>query len=159
MGASRKTHVDWALAFAEVLRKHFGGRLVSVVLYGSAATGRERPDSDVDLFIVLQGELQGAYRRRSLLDPVHEEWERLHPDSPFLSTLIKNPEEAARLTPIYFDMVDRRRLLVDRDGFMERVLEDVKKRLDRLGAKRRQIGKVEYWDLKPDYKPGEIFEI
>lgn len=155
------THHDHAVAFAEILKNHFKESLVSVVLYGSAATGHERPDSDIDLLIVLEGPLKGAFQRRALLDPVHVAWNKQNQNqpAPFLSTLIKTPDEAKRLSPIYFDMVDRSQRLFDRNGFFDSVLEDVKKRLDRLGAKRRRLGKIEYWDLKPDYKPGDIFEI
>jgi len=38
-------------------------------------------------------------------------------------------------------------------------LSDFRERLDRLGARKVFQGDRWYWDLKPDYKPGEIFEI
>lgn len=39
---------------AEV-RRHYGGRLVSLVIYGSAGRGTMRPDSDIDALIVAEG--------------------------------------------------------------------------------------------------------
>jgi len=40
-------------AFAEAARQAFGGNLVALVLFGSAAEGRLRPTSDVNLAVVL----------------------------------------------------------------------------------------------------------
>ena len=39
------------------LEAHYGTRLAGVVLYGSVARRREEPESDVDLLILLRGEL------------------------------------------------------------------------------------------------------
>jgi hypothetical protein len=41
-------------AFVEAPRDAFGDRLISVVLFGSAAEGRLRPTSDVNVIVVLQ---------------------------------------------------------------------------------------------------------
>ena len=32
-------------------------------------------------------------------------------------------------------------------------------RLAALGARRKWRGSAWYWDLKPDYRPGEVFEL
>lgn len=156
-----RTHLDWALSFTGQLKRHFGNHLISVVLYGSTAIGEERPDSDIDLLIVLKEIKEGFYRRRMLLDPVFEAFQSKYQGQPvpFISPLLKTPEEARRISPLYFDMVDRSRILVDRDQFFKNILDDVQSRLNRLGAMRRKLGKIEYWDLKPDYKPGDVFEI
>ncbi|MEZ4701961.1 MAG: nucleotidyltransferase domain-containing protein [Rhodothermales bacterium] len=48
--------VQLALDDAHVwLRQHYGERLSHVVLYGSHARGDARPDSDVDVLVVLKG--------------------------------------------------------------------------------------------------------
>ena len=56
-------------------------------------------------------------------------------------------------------MTEDARILVDRGGFFAAALEDLRTRLRRLGARRVWRGAEWYWDLKPDYRPGEIFEI
>lgn len=156
-----KSHLDWARAFTRLLQDFFKERLISVVLYGSVATGRERPDSDIDLLIILEGITEGRYRRRRLLEEVHEKFNKLYGKEalPFFSTILKTPHEASQFSPLYLDMADRHQLMVDRNDFMKQILSNMKKHLVRLGAQRLRLGKIEYWDLKPDYKPGEIFEI
>jgi hypothetical protein len=49
-------------------------------------------------------------------------------------------------------------LLFD-DGFMERVLERLSARLRELGARRVRTKRGWYWDLKPDYRFGEVIEL
>lgn len=37
------------------LSMHYGKRLISVILYGSYAKGTQRPESDIDIAVVLKG--------------------------------------------------------------------------------------------------------
>ena len=76
-----------------------------------------------------------------------------------VSPILKTPEEAARVVPLYLDMVEDAEILFDRDEFFGTVLENLRQRLARLGARRVRRGRYWYWDLKPDYRPGEVFEI
>jgi predicted nucleotidyltransferase len=48
------------------LRETCGNRVLRVVLFGSKARGDSEPESDIDLFIVLQGELNGL--KKTLVD-------------------------------------------------------------------------------------------
>ena len=56
-------------------------------------------------------------------------------------------------------MVEDARILFDRDGFFAAVLERLRARLEALGARRVWRGNAWFWDLKPDYVPGEVFEL
>jgi hypothetical protein len=56
-------------------------------------------------------------------------------------------------------MVEDAVILYDRGGFFGRVLANLRQKLTALGAKRLEAGRVRYWDLKPDLKPGERFEL
>ena len=76
-----------------------------------------------------------------------------------LSPVFKTPEEIASGSPLFLDMVEDVRMLFDRDRFFAKVLKKLKKRLQKLGARRIWQGNAWYWDLKPDYQPGEVFEI
>lgn len=153
------THREWANRFVELAHQILGERLVSAVLFGSVAMGCERPDSDIDLLLVIKDLPQGRFVRRAILDPLFTLLDKDDSDKPFISTVLKTPNEAQVLSPLYFDMVDRGVVLYDTNGFFRDVLNDVEQRLIRLGSVRKQLGKIEYWDLKPDYIPGEIFEI
>jgi hypothetical protein len=39
------------------------------------------------------------------------------------------------------------------------VLRRLAERLEALGAERRRLGKLWYWVLKRDYRPGEVIEV
>jgi predicted nucleotidyltransferase len=151
--------------YTQALERHFGDRLVSVVLYGSVARGEHTPSSDIDLLIVARG-LPGSHRaRHRLLAEIEEELypvlASLYRSGGYveLSTKVKTPEEAEQFTPLYLDLTIDAVLLYDRDGFFEAVLNRFKERLQVLGAQRIHQGAVWYWDLKPDYQWGEVIEL
>jgi hypothetical protein len=56
-------------------------------------------------------------------------------------------------------MIDDARVLFDRDGFFAGVREAWRSRLAALGARRIWRGNAWLWDLKPDYQPGDVFEL
>jgi hypothetical protein len=78
---------------------------------------------------------------------------------PYISAISKTPQEADHISRIYFDMIDEAKIFFDKEGFFESVLRKVKKRLKELGAKKIRVGKMWYWDLKPNYRAGDIFEL
>lgn len=154
-----------AVDYAGALRQVLGDSLVSVVLFGSVARGEATPLSDIDLLVVAEGLPQGRFARRELLDPAYEairpRLDALRKGEIFtdILALFKTPAEASGFRPLYLDMTEDAVLLFDRDGFFASVLEGVRASLRRLGSRRLKRGQIRYWDLKPDYKPGEIFTI
>jgi len=56
-------------------------------------------------------------------------------------------------------MVQDAVIVFDRGSFMERVLSELAKKLEELGAERVWIGKKWYWRLKKDYRFGEVIEL
>lgn len=56
-------------------------------------------------------------------------------------------------------MVEDAVILYDKEGFFAGILEKLRQRLFSLGSRRLVQGSVRYWDLKPDLRPGEIFEL
>lgn len=130
---------------------------VSIVIFGSFARGDVREGSDLDVLIVVED--------------LHEE-DRLRL-SAFLSSSINPPpgfpspvspivltvDEVKRHPPILLDMVEDSIIVYDRENFMRRVLEDLRRKLSEIGARRVKTREGWYWILKPDAKLGEVVEI
>ena len=149
----------------ESLLKKFGDDLISVVLYGSVARGEARPDSDIDLIIVIKNLPKSKFKRQDLFIEIENELEPLINElqergyyidfSPILKTL----EEAQKITPLYLDLIYDAVILFDRDNFFQTILSRLKAKLQELGAERIRFGKKWYWVLKKDYKFGEVIKI
>ena len=153
-------------ALSSALKEFFQDNLVSVVLFGSVARGEASELSDVDLLIVCE-ELPGSrWKRYALfhqavasLAGILEKLARQH-YYPEFRPVLKTRREAEVHTPLYLDMAEDAWILYDRDGFFAGVLAGLRQRLAELGARRVFLGDGSwYWDLKPDYRFGEIFEI
>lgn len=156
---------DLVDAARDACRRHYGSRLVSVAVFGSVGRGTPGPDSDIDLLVVVEQLPQGRLARSDdfvgverFVEP-HLTSAHSHGLHPTLSAIFKTPEEVSAGSPLFLDMIDDARILHDRDGFLQAAFEAFAARLARLGAKRIWRDKSWYWDLKPDYKPGEVFEI
>ena len=143
----------------------YGERLISVVLYGSVARGTMRRDSDVDLLIVARNLPRGRMKRVQEFENVDTAAADAfrHAASQGVKTttspVIKTSEEVRAGSPLFLDMVEDARVLYDQNEFFARQLTRLRNRLAELGAKRIWKGNAWYWDLKPDFKPGEVFEL
>lgn len=137
-------------------------KLVSFVVYGSVARGEAGPGSDVDLLLVFDQLPRGRQERFTHFYRALQAARKEASTWPVVdwSPVILTVEEAQARRPMYLDLVYDARLLFDRGGFFARVLEDMRARLEELGAKRIRLpGGSWYWDLKPDAKPGEVIEL
>lgn len=156
---------DIATQYSQALRLYLGDRLITVGLFGSVARNEATLFSDIDLLLIIEGLPRGRFARMELLEAVNDEieplLERLREENNFsdICPILKTPEEAKRLSPLYLDMVEDLRILYDRGNFFADILNRLKKSLKKLGSRRQRLGSFRYWELKPDYKPGEIFEI
>jgi hypothetical protein len=57
------------------------------------------------------------------------------------------------------EVIEDGAILYDADDFFAGVLRRLKEALRRLGAERKMIGHLRYWDLKPDFQPGDVVEL
>lgn len=146
-------------------RAALGDDLLAVACFGSVARGEPGPESDLDLYVVTREEIS------TFLDPRLERARRLRetPEYQALARRGYRPDpmpifhSAAKLAAhpwILLDIADHGVILYDPDGLLARELEAVRWRLRDLGAKRieRPDGSW-YWDLKPDWRPGETVEL
>lgn len=144
---------------------HYGDRLRGVVVYGSVALGTMRPDSDVDVLVVVDDLPDGRGARVDEFGAVDA---RL---GPVLSAAREDGVDT-RISPIIraFDELDRSGFLLfdiacdgdirfDRSGDVAGYLERVRQRLQERGAERRPHPAGPYWVLEPDVKPGQVVEL
>lgn len=156
---------DLAAALSGACLEFYADRLVSLALFGSAGRGTPRPDSDIDLLIVADPLPRGRLARVSEFGHVESVLagvvSRANARGVFAewSPVLKTPAEVDAGSPLLLDMIEDAKLLVDREGFLRSALDRFRRRLDVLGAKRIWRGSAWYWDLKPDYRPGEVFDL
>jgi len=79
---------------------------------------------------------------REIERPIEDLWNEGYCVS--ISPLLRTPEEASRLIPIYLDMVEDAIILYDRDSFFKNILNRLRKGLNELNAKRVRMGKMWY---------------
>lgn len=132
-----------------------GISLLSFVVFGSTASGKLKQDSDVDVLIIVKEKNKRIWRA------IVEESAAIEDLSPPLFSIIYTTEEKLREDPlILLDMTKESIVLFDPQGIFQRLIEEFKQVLKNLGARRRWLDdNTWYWDLKPDWKPGESVEI
>jgi hypothetical protein len=158
----RERYEDLLQRLLAELRAHYGRRLVSVAVFGSVGRGTPREGSDVDVLIVARELPRGRTARLEEFLPVEDclvPWLRRGRPAAgeiLLSPVFKTPEELEAGTPLLLDMVEDARILFDDEGVLARRLERLRNRLLELGARRIWRGTTWYWELKPDFKPGDV---
>lgn len=148
------------------IKNFYGQRLISVVVFGSVGRGVQTYNSDIDILIIAEGLPNGRTKRIREFGLVEEKiepfikslWQKEGINT-YISAVIKSPEEAEKGSPLFLDMIEDARILLDRNHFFGKILEKLRKRLKELGSRRIWKGNAWYWDLKPDYKPGDIIEL
>ena len=138
-----------------------GDRLVSLVLFGSVARRQALATSDVDLVVVAEGLPRRLADRRRPLLASWDQARRVHGLPPVeWNLVVKSPEEAQAHSPLYLDIVEDGVLLLDRQTFFASVLDRMRARMRALGSRRIHLDDgTWYWDLKPDFRFGEVVEI
>ena len=135
--------------------------LVSIVLFGSVARREARPTSDIDVLLIAENiPRRPADRRQPFLDA----WEaaRTARGLPPVdwNLIVKTPDEARYHSPLYLDMVEDAILILDRGRFFEEVLAGMRERMRELGSRRVHLPDGSwYWDLKPNFRWGDVVEI
>lgn len=162
----RARYAEFIEAIRVRVMEHYGEGLVSLVLFGSVARGRFRPDSDIDILIVAENLPKGRAPRvldfqcgveGSLKGTVG----RLHGEGiyPLISPIIKTPEEVRLGSPLFLEMVEDAKIVVDRGDFFLTYLRVLDAKLKEMGARKVRFKGGTDWILKPGYQPGDIIEL
>lgn len=145
---------------------YYSERLVTLAIFGSVAQDAFRPDSDIDILIIAKDLPEGRLKRiREFENNVELHMEDTIKNLfnqniyPTLSPVFKTEEEVMRGSPLFLDMTENVKILYDRDNFFKNYLEGLKERLRRLGARKVFFKGGYYWELKPDYRYGDIIEL
>lgn len=152
-------------AIPEACRAVYGERLKSLALYGSVARGAMRPDSDIDLFLVVEPLPPSLLDRRKEFEAVEARLAASLAEArrsgvhTFLSPVIKTPEELRQGSFLHLDLVDQARILYDPQNVLRDYLTDLGARLKAMGARRVYKAGGYYWVLKPDYRWGDRIEL
>jgi hypothetical protein len=162
----------WREAFEEIVQALpaaclavYGERLRSVALYGSVARGTMRPDSDVDVLIVVERLAPSRSARMDEFEGVDQHLSgkvaaaRERGVDTIVIPTIKTPDELRAGSMLYLDMVTEARILLDREHLLRRYLDDLGRRLRAMGARRVPFGGSYYWELKPDFRWGDRIEL
>lgn len=147
------------------VKNYYGLRLVSIVLFGSQARGTQRPDSDIDLLIIVKDLPKSRLKRSEEFSKIEKKLEkdleklRSKGIYTWINAILKTPEEIEIGSLLLLDMVEDAKILYDKNEFFKKRLQKLKVKLKELGAKREWRGNAWYWILKPDLKPGERIEL
>lgn len=155
--------------YLDLLLDRMRGRLameevVACALFGSVARGQARPDSDIDLLVVVTR--TGADTMRRFVRLLREiETEPVVVDlrakglSPDPYPIFMTPQGMEDRPLILLDILDHGVLLCD-TGILRDRLDRLRDRLQELGAQKvlHEDGSW-HWDLKPDWKPGEVIKL
>lgn len=148
-----------------LLRKRTGSRFLAAALFGSVARGAANPLSDIDLLVVYTGSKREIHR--IFIDIILEMRK---------SEIYRELEKKGILAEVYpifigrqkledtpwilLDVMDHGIILYDPQKILLVKLSSLRQRLNELGARKIELDDSSwYWDLKPDWQTGEVFEI
>lgn len=148
--------------YADAAQDILAENLTSVVLFGSVARGEAQLNSDIDLLLVCRELPVGVFRRQHVVEGIRArlqaDLDRLWAEGCYsdFAEILKTEAEARESHLLYLDMTTDALLLFDRGGFFAQILAKMRARLKSLGAQQKRLGRIRYWDLKPDLKAGEV---
>ncbi len=152
-------------ALLDACRQVYGRRLRSLAVFGSVARRTHRPDSDIDVLLVVDDLPSGRRARMEELERIDALLEpplaqaRVQGVDAIVSPVLKTPAELEAGSLLYLDMVDQARILVDEGGLLRKFLHALGARLAAAGAQRVRKGGGYYWVLAPNFRWGDRIEL
>lgn len=162
----REEYYELVEKIKDISLKYYGERLVSFIVFGSFAADTFRNDSDIDILIIADRLPDRRWKRTSefienIEKKLSADIERLYDKEvyPALSPVIKSKEEVNYGSPLFLDMTENVKIFYDKEVFFQNYLDALREKLSALGAKKIIYGDSYYWDMKPDYKFGDVIEL
>jgi predicted nucleotidyltransferase len=152
---------------SSMLLEHLSDKVVSVCLFGSAVRGGLRKGSDIDFLVVLADDPSSYHKRVKsiihLLEGIRESQEYGKIENLDLdlepSFLIMKKMEVETHPNILIDISHEGIILFDKEDYLKKHLNEIKEKMVKLGSIKKITPHGHYWVLKPDLRPGEVFEL
>ena len=152
-------------AFLAAVTRTQGDNLRVALHFGSTVKGLVRHDTDVDLIMGFRKVPSSRFDRLCFLDDAETQVSPIQKrllDLGYhveLSPIVRTVAEFECFSPLYLDMTWSSAILFDPDNLGADVLKKTAAWIQTSGARRVQRGELWYWELKPDYKPGDQFKV
>lgn len=156
-------HQRYIIAVLQEIINYYGDSLLGCAIFGSYARGDNRPNSDLDLLVILE-KAPGLSRRvkefvdqiemkhESLAQEIYEQEDILCELSPYILTR----EEALKLHPIYYDLVEHHFVIYDPASLIARIIQETRKILRQSGARKVRRNNTWEWQTVNIGYPGGI---
>ncbi|MCL6611614.1 MAG: nucleotidyltransferase domain-containing protein [Peptococcaceae bacterium] len=145
-------HRQYVIAILNEIVRYYGDLLMGCAVFGSYARGDNRHNSDLDLLIILR-EAPGFSRRlkefveniemkhEGLAQKLYEQEDILVDLSPYILTR----EEALKVHPLYFDLVEHHFIIYDPDHIITRIINSTGVLLQKSGARKDRVSNTWEW--------------
>ncbi|AGL00511.1 nucleotidyltransferase domain-containing protein [Desulfoscipio gibsoniae] len=146
-------HRQYIIAVLNEVINYYGDSLVGCAVFGSYARGDNRKNSDLDLLIILTSAPGFSRRLGDFVENVEMKHEKLaqtlyEQEDIFieLSPYILTREEALKVHPIYFDLVEYHYLIYDPENIIASIINSAANLLEKLGARKSRTNNTWEWD-------------
>lgn len=144
-------HRRYIIAVLEEILNYYKDSLVGYALFGSYARGENRKNSDLDLLIILNKAPGFSMRFKEFVENIEMKHERLAQEIfeqedilVELSPYILGRNEALKMQPIYYDLVEEHVVVYDPERIISRIIASTKRILAASGA--RKVRRNNTWE-------------
>lgn len=156
-------HRQYIIAVLNEIVNYYSRTLLGCAIFGSYARGENRKNSDLDLLIILNKAQGFSLRLKEFVEKIEMKCEHLAQDiyekedilcglSPYFLTR----EEALKVQPIYFDLVEHHLIVFDPAGLIDRIINSTKNILKEAGAQKVRNSNTWEWQTNEMGYPGGI---
>lgn len=143
---------DWSQSVVS----EFGDNLVAIIHFGSTSKDFVKLETDVDLLVVFETTPKNRMEKFRMIEPVEaqltEKLKVLKGYSLIPSVLAWQRQAFEKLHPLYLDFIDASEIIYDPYGVAKTIIDKTAHWVQKVGAKKVQVGGLWYWDVNPTRK-------